>query len=80
MTHVSMLSFFFFYSNWGSEFKKCLPAFLSARFYQKIQQTMKIQDILRKSMLLGAPWIVLKFLESARFVRFSGKSLAVLAV
>ena len=53
--------------------------FLSASFYQKIIQTMKIQEIPRKSKVLEAPWIFLKFLESARFVGFSGKSLTVLA-
>ena len=34
------------------ESKKCLPVFLSASFYQKIQQTMKIQEIPRKSKVL----------------------------
>ena len=52
--------------------------FISASFYQKIQQTMKIQEIPRNSKVLGAPWISLKILESARFVGFSGKSLAAL--
>ena len=60
------------------EFKKFLPVFLPASFYQKFQQTMKIQEIPRKSKVLGALWIFLKFLESARFVGFSGKSLVVL--
>ena len=61
-----------FDSHWGKKF-------LSASFYQKIQQTMKILEIPRKSKVLGAPWNFLKFLESAWFVGFSGKSLAVLA-
>ena len=47
-----------FDSHWGSmNFKKCLPDFLSASFYQKIQQAMKIKEIPRKSKVLGAPWI-----------------------
>ena len=40
---------------------------------------MKIQEIPRKSKVFGAPWIFLNCFESARFVQFSGKSLAVLA-
>ena len=41
---------------------------------------MKIQEIPRKSKVLGPPQIFLKFLESARFVEFSDKSLVVLVV
>ena len=69
-----------FHSHWGwVSLRIFLPVFLSASFYQKIQQTMKIQEFPRKSKVLGAPWIFLKFLESARFVGLSGKSLEVLA-
>ena len=56
-----------------------LPVFVSASFYKKIQQTMKIQEIPRKSKVSGAPWIFLKCLESAWFVGFSCESLVVLA-
>ena len=52
------------------EFKTFLTVFLSARFYQKIQQTMKIEKNSRKSKVFGAPCVFLKFLESARFGRY----------
>ena len=78
VTLVSMLKVYF-NSHWEGEFKKFLPVFPFASFYQKIQQTMKIQEIPRKpKVLLGAPWIFLRFLESAWFGS-SGKSLLLLA-
>ena len=46
------------------EFKTFLPVFLSASFDQKIQQTIKIQEIPRKSKMLVAPWIFFFFENS----------------
>ena len=38
-------------SHWGSvSLRKFLPVFLFASFYQKIQQTIKIKEIPRKSL------------------------------
>ena len=59
--------------------KKFQPLFPSASFYQKIEQSMKIQERAMKSRFFLASWIFLEFLESSCFVRFSGKSLPVLA-
>ena len=55
VTPVSMLRVYLTVT--GEVFKKCLPVFLSASFYQNIQRSMKIQEIPRKSKVLGAPWI-----------------------
>ena len=61
------------------EFKKYLPVFLSASIYQKIQESMQIQELSRISKVFIKPWIFLKVLESAWILGFSGKSLPVLA-
>ena len=44
-------------------------------FTIKFQQTMQIQEILRKCRVFTKLWIFLEFLESASILIFSGKSL-----
>ena len=45
------------------------------QFYQKIQQTMQIQELSRISKVFIKPWIFFEFLESVWILGFSGKSL-----